>query len=249
MTEIVQNSLPYDITKPRPLPGIAPLDPADWLIVDEAYAAQMAEREGLIKDQRDAVIAMDGAAAPAVGELLDMVLSQLRGMDRFTVATDHVIRPDGTRVEIDRDDPLATLGMLVQEDLCVMEKRGDEHVLTAAVLCFPSNWMLREKFLRPLVSIHIPVDAYDENIAKRVQRLFNGIQPGRPLWRFNVLWYGDAVLHKPFSESQRHSTVPREDASYLRSERQVLTRLPESQAVVFSIHTFMIPGATARSWF
>lgn len=249
MTEIVQNSVPYDITKPRPLPGIAPLDPANWLIVDEAYAAQMAERERLIKDRRDAVIAMDDAAAPAVAELLDMVLDQLSAMGGFTVAADHVIRPDGARVEIDRDDPLATLGMLVQEDLCVMEKRGDEHVLTAAVLCFPSNWMLREKFLRPLIGIHVPVDAYDDNIAKRVQRLFNGIQPGRPLWRFNVLWYGNDLLHNPFSESEEHSTVPREDANYLRSERQVLTRLPDTGAVVFSIHTYMVHGDIARSWF
>ncbi|MBR9651757.1 heme-dependent oxidative N-demethylase family protein [Thalassovita aquimarina] len=248
MTEIVQNTLPYDIAKPRPLPGIAPLDSADWLIVDEAYAGQMAERERLLKGRRDAVIAMESGAAPAVAELLDRVLGFLRGQTGFCIAADHVIRPDGARVAIDRDDPLGTLGMLVQEDLCVMEKRGDEHVLTAALLCFPSNWTLREKFLRPLIGIHVPVDAYDDNIAKRVQRLFDGIGVDRPLWRFNLLWYDNNTLHNPRSETCAHHTVDRDAATHLRSERQVLMRLPETQAVVFSIHTYMIPGEIARSW-
>ena len=248
MTAIVQKTLPYDITKPPPLPGIAPLNPADWLIVDEAYAAQMAERERLLETNRDAVVAMDPTAAPAVAELLEKVLEFLRAQDAYSVAGDHVIRPDGVRVAIDRDDPLGTLGVLVQEDLCVMEKRGDEHVLTAAVLCFPSYWMLREKFLRPLIGIHVPVDVYDDNVAKRVQRLFDGIRPERPLWRFNLIWYDIDKLHNPRSESDPSPPRGREEARFLRCERQALTRLPETGAVVFSIHTYMIPADIARSW-
>lgn len=248
MTKIVQKSLPYDIHRPRPLPGIAPLQAEDWLIADEAFAGQMAERQRLIDQRRDAVIAMDGSAAPAVAELLDEVLGFLRGQAGYSVAADHVIRPDGVRVDIDRDDALRTLGLLVQEDLCVMQKRGDEHVLTAAVLCFPSNWTLRQKFLRPLIGIHVPVDAYDDNIAKRVQRLFDGIRPGRPLWRFNVLWYNDCILHNPRREGDHSPTPGAAEAPYLRSERQVLYRLPQTGAVVFSIHTFMIPGDIVRSW-
>ena len=248
MTAIVQNTLPYDISKPRPLPGIAPLDPADWLIVDEAYAAQMVERQRLLETDRDAVVVMDPAAAPAVAELFDKVLEFLRAQDDYRVADDHVIRPDDVRVAIDRDDPLGTLGLLVQEDFCVMEKRGDEHVLTAAVLCFPSYWMLREKFLRPLIGIHVPVDVYDDDVAKRVQRLFDGIRQERPLWRFNLLWYHTDKLHNPRSESEPSPRRVPEEADYLRSERQVLTRLPETRAVVFSIHTYMIPAETVRSW-
>ena len=48
MTAILQTRLPHDIAASRKLPGIAPLDPADWLHVDEAFAAQMEERARLL---------------------------------------------------------------------------------------------------------------------------------------------------------------------------------------------------------
>ena len=40
--------------------------------------------------------------------------------------------------------PLIAAGRLVQEDLCLLEKpeAAAEHVLTGAILCFPSNWTL-----------------------------------------------------------------------------------------------------------
>ena len=95
-------------------------------------------------------------------------------------------------------------------------------------------------------AIHIPVPQYDEGIARRVQRLFDGVQVGRPLWRANSLWHGFPDLHQPKSESlPRRSYGP--DAPYFRSERQVIMRLPETRAVVFSIHTFVTrnPGAVS----
>ena len=39
MTEILQNDLPYDMLHHRALPGVSPLAPEAWLIVDEAYSA------------------------------------------------------------------------------------------------------------------------------------------------------------------------------------------------------------------
>lgn len=239
MTGIFQNSIPYDHTRPLPLPGIRPLGDAPWITRDEAHDGQMAERDRLIATQRDKVIAMDAPARPAVLELLDRILA-----DHYPDALDTVTRPDGVSVPIDRDDPMATLGRLVQEDLCILEKRGDEHVLTAAALCFPASWTLIEKINRPMIAIHIPVESYDDNIARRVQRLFDGIQVGRPLWRFNVLNYADPALYQPLSETApkihhgvHHGDVPK---PYLRSERQCLIRLPESRAVVFAIHTFLV---------
>jgi len=84
-------------------------------------------------------------------------------------------------VPVDYDDPMGCMGQIAQNDFAIMEQRGSEHVLTAAVLCFPASWLLAEKFMRGLVGIHDPVDPYDDQIAKRVQRLFDGIQVDRPL--------------------------------------------------------------------
>ncbi|WP_420586754.1 heme-dependent oxidative N-demethylase family protein [Ruegeria sp.] len=232
---ILQTSLPYDPLAPKPLPGIQPGSMNEWLHCDEAFAAQMQRRAALLAERRADVLALHPDAKPAAQELLELVLHQT-----YPDCSDKVTRPDGQKVDIDRSRPLDTLCHLVQEDFCILQKHGDEHVLTGAILCFPASWRLSEKFMRPLIDIHIPVASYDTNIARRVQRLFDGIQPDRPLWRFNALWYEDAELHQPRSASEPREKKDPGKTQYLRSERQTLLRLPETRAAVFSIHTYVL---------
>ncbi|UYV35868.1 DUF3445 domain-containing protein [Rhodobacteraceae bacterium D3-12] len=240
--EILQKQLPYDPLVPKPLPGIAPLERADWLRVDEAFAGQMRRREELIQGARSKVIAMSDGGRAAAEELLSLVIAAQLEKPGFAREGERISRPDGVSVAIDWSDPLATVGQLAQEDFCLLQKAEgeDEHVLTAAVLCFPASWSLDEKFMRPLVGIHIPVDSYDENIAKRVQRLFDGVRAERPLWRFNALWYQDPELHQPRRQDARREEREAQDLPYLRSELQTIRRLPATDAVVFGIHTHVL---------
>ena len=243
MRAILQKTLPYDLRLKRALPGIQPLQRSDWLQIDEAYDQQIAERERLLSVARGVVVQLSETARPAAEELLDQVLEDLSQRADFTVHEIWVRRPDGVRVDIDRGDPLGVLARLVQEDLCLLQKTDDEHVLTGAVLCFPASWSLAEKFMHPLVAIHAPVDSYDDNIARRVQRLFDGVKPERPLWRFNLLRYVDPTLHQPRSELARRNTDDNQDFKYFRSERQCVLRLPKTDAVVFSIHTYVLKNS------
>jgi hypothetical protein len=240
---ILQRHLPYEVSGKHALPGIAPLDLARWLLVDEVFGAQMALRGLLLGERRAEVLAVTPEGEAAAQELLGYVLAWLaEHAPEYAVGATSVWRPDGIEVAIDRTDPMGTLGHLVQEDLCLLQKRGDEHVLSAAVLCFPASWRLSDKIGRPLTTIHVPVAAYDGDIARRVQRLFDGVQVGRPLWRFNALRYFEADLHLP-----RRRVQPSADAipPYLRSERQCVLRLPQTGACVFSIHTYVIDRSTA----
>ena len=241
---ILSDSLPYDPFALGALPGVAPLDSADWLLLDSAYGAQMAERRRLLATRRDAVLALLPEADAAAQELLTHALAHLP--PGFTVAHGQVTCPDGTVQPIAPDDPLGTLGRICQEDFCLMQKPdgATEHVLTGAVLCFPASWRLAEKIGRPLLAIHRPVHDYDDALARRVQRLFDGVQPGRPLWRANALWYEDPALHQPRSEASPRPLGGRDTAPFLRSERQVISRLPGCGAVVFSIRTYMLARAT-----
>tara|TARA_B100001989_G_scaffold43972_1_gene27519 strand:- start:349 stop:762 length:414 start_codon:yes stop_codon:yes gene_type:complete len=132
------------------------------------------------------------------------------------------------------------LGRLVQNDFCILQKTGNEHVLTAAALCFPASWSLEEKFLKPLIDIHTPVKEYNDVIAKRVQRLFDGLQIDRPLWRFNALYYEDPHLFQPRRANQPRRKPAPNKANYFRSERQTLVKLPKSGAIIFGIHTFVV---------
>ena len=245
MTVILQQRVPEEMRKAAGLPGIAPCGAQDWLRVDEAYGAQMARRLELLKLRRGDVIWLDERAQPAAAELLELALALLPQLG-FEQSGDQVICPDGRKVRVSRTDPLGSLGAVLQEDFCLLEKRGSEHVLTGAVLCFPASWSLAEKVARPLSAIHDPVKEYDAKLAMRVQRLFDGVQIDRPLWRMNQLWYEDAELHQPRSQTNPRAIQDgRGGAAYYRSERQCILRLPRTNAVVFSIHTYVLNASDA----
>ncbi|MEL6564612.1 MAG: DUF3445 domain-containing protein [Pseudomonadota bacterium] len=242
MTAILHRHLPDDMRTTRALPGIRP-ETGPWLRVDEAYGAQMARRLEVMRDHPRDVLYLQPEARPAAVELLACVLDDLPALG-FAVTDGTVRCPDGRCVTPDAARPLETLGALCQNDFVLMEKRGEAHVLTGAVLCFPASWRLREKAGRPLIDIHVPVAEYDADVARRVQRLFDGIQVGRPLWRFNQLWYQDPELYQPRSQAApRRVGAGMRDGPFYRTERQTLLRLPQSRAVVFAIHTFVLARA------
>jgi hypothetical protein len=111
--------------------GLNALDPADWLWRDDAFAAETAQRQGLLAERPGEVLAMLPEAAPAAAELVAMV---------------------ETYQELDpsADGSMARLAGLAQEDFCVMQAGpGGAYALTAALLCAPAHWRLAEKLGRP----------------------------------------------------------------------------------------------------
>lgn len=217
---------------PRMRPVVGP-----WLFCDAVYGAQMKERRRLLAQRRDDVYAQTAGGIAAAQSFLDAALAVLP--EGFERDKDRVTCPDGQRVTLDRDAPLLSIGQMLQQDICILEKRGAEHVLTGAVLCFPASWTLAQKIGKPLVRIHDPVEEYDGSIAARVQRMFDGVQVGRPLWRANALRYEDAALYQPRAEHDPRP-VGQPDAPYIRSERQTILRLETPQAVAFVIHTSVV---------
>lgn len=241
MTPILQSRLPFAPwadPRTRRLPGTLPLDPRDWLVVDDAYAAQMAARDRLIAERPADVHAMLPMAQAAADELYAAVLSRLAPLG-FTIAGDTVQRPDGVEIRLDCRTPLLTLGRLVQEDFCLLQEDGaGEHLLSAAILCFPAGWRLAEKIGRPMMRIHRPVAKYTEDLGRRVQRLMDAIRPGTPMWRANA-HHSRAPLFNPRAEADPRE-LPSDGLPFIRSERQCFVRLPHSRAVVFSIHTWCV---------
>jgi dimethylamine monooxygenase subunit A len=243
MDVVFQTSLPFaPWTAPHAwrLPGTMPLDPADWLVADDAFAAQMVVRDRLIATRPREVTAALPDADREVAELFDRVLAHLPALGHEVRKVD-VLRPDGAVIPLDRGRPLETLGRLCQEDFCLLRHDTDgEPILSAAVLCFPAGWRLAQKLGRGLGRIHAPVTRYDDDVRRRVARLFAALRPDRPLWRANAHWSG-APLFNPRDEGAPAPVQPTD--VWIRSERQCLLRLPETGAVVFSIHTWLVRQA------
>jgi len=239
MSEILQRRLafaPWVDPRTRRMPGTVPVTEGEWLLQDDAFSKQLELREKLILEQTDAVHRLSADCLPAAEELYDRILQLL---PQHGYAMGEVIRrPDGGLVRADRSQPLLTLGRLVAEDLCLMIPGPEgEHVLGGAILCFPAGWTLAQKFMRPMMRIHKPVPKYTEDIGKRVQRLLDGIRPGVGMMR-GTAHHSNAPLHNPRTEEQ--GRAPEGPLPFIRVERQCLFRLPETGAVVFSIHTSVI---------
>jgi len=243
MTPILQAALPQDMQTARDLPGVQPVI-GSWARCDEAYGAQMAYRRHLVQSRRAEVLHDPPATQAAIQELWDHLIPLLPSLG-FRQQTGHIRCPDGVDIALGSDSPLALLGQMLQCDLCLLTKEHGEHVLKAAVVCFPASWTLAEKIDRPLSTIHAPVDSYDPAIAARVQRLFDGVRAHRPLWRFNQLWYADPDLFQPRPDTSPRAEPCPDAAAYFRAERQVILRLPETGWVLFAIHTYVLEAKNA----
>lgn len=245
MTEIVPAPYaPFLDPRTARAPGLSPLEPASWTVVHADFAGQMARREALLADRRDVVIGQTEDGTAPAGELLADLLDHLGRMAGYSVGAEAVTRPDGADVPLDRADPLDTIGRLVAEDFCLLvpDRTVGEYRLVAAVLCFPSRWLLSEKLGRPLTIIHDPVPEYDAELARRVNRVFEALRVGRPLCRVNWLVHPTGELHLPAGADAKEDVTP--DAQgrlFLRTERQTLTRLPVTGAVAFGIKTSVTP--------
>ncbi len=234
--EILHTDLPY---KPwmspatNRLPGIQPVGSPQWIERDDMFNLQIGYRDWLVTHHKDRVINYGHANIAVMDELYQTILTGLD--DTYQIKQNSIIRPDGFDVPTNTH-PMDCLARLIQEDLLILEKHQDGYILSGGILCFPASWTLSEKVGKPLDRIHQPVRSYDSSMAKRVDRLFTGIRVGHPLWRANYLLYETADLHQPRREAEQKPTL---NPGFVRVEKQTLFRLPETQAVIFGIHSYV----------
>ncbi len=144
-------------------------------------------------------------------------------------------------------DPLNWVGQQVQEDLILLA--GEKAVLVAGQLCFANDWCLDEKLGLPFWQIHAPIIPIVEPMMRASQKFLERLPVGRPVWRLN--W--SVKVSNQLDMTSRHLPALKQrlaeqlpylttdtigDQLYIRIERQTLTRLPRSGAVLFGIHTY-----------
>ena len=190
-------------------------------------------------------------SAAARGETLAMMIEHLTRVypDWFDHAGATIRnRLTGEAWNVPDYDPLELAGRLVQEDLCLIELPDGVPFLTAAVLCFPSRWLLHEKLGRPLAEVHAKVPLYGERLARPVDRFMAHVRPGHIAARLNWSLMDDPTLFQPTGKWRTafDATITAGNAGerlYLRVERQTLRRLPTTGAVLFGIRVHVYPLA------
>lgn len=233
--------------------GLERLDVKDWIEPADTFAAQLREKERLLSERHHEVFAALPRAAAGSTETLALLTEHLptrfpqlyrrNGAEMENLVT-------GQRWDVRNDDlhPLDLAGRLVQEDLCLMQRRPDtgKYHLVGASLCFPTRWKLADKLGKPLNAIHAPIPGYAEQLAASMDRFFDRLHVDKPVWRLNWSVMDDPTLFQPGGHGRTgvNPAVTVHNAGntlWLRMERQTLRRLPDSLDILFTIRVHVQP--------
>lgn len=231
--------------------GLMRLRPEEWIEVDDAWAEDLAEKRRLLGERADELVRTEPGSEAAQAEVLSTLARHLARHhgDRYALQGDDLsVAALAERWSLTRSPlaPIDLAGRLVQEDLCLMQKDRGEWRLTAASVCFPTRWRLADKIGRPLEAIHAPVPGFQERLGRPVVRFFDTLRQDRPVWRLNWSLLDDPALYQPGGHGRKREDpeITSENAGekiWLRVERQTLSRLPETAAVLFTIRIHRWP--------
>ena len=225
--------LPFLNGPPSLAPGLKPIPPETWLVPDTEAEAWLPEKRRIMRAHRDEVFADLGADA-AVDEMAEAVFAAVSA------------RPDQ-----DWPTRLEAASSLVSDDLCLLLPDADGlWRLEAASLCAPTFWRLEDKIGEPLAGLHDPVPGANPGLVSRVSRMFDALRPGQVLERCNWTVQVSDARFTPSSAPLKVLAADTDeddalDALYLRVERQTISKLPGTGAVVFTIRIVIDPLCAA----
>jgi hypothetical protein len=137
------------------------------------------------------------------------------------------------------------LAFCLQEDLAIWQQTERGDYMSCIHLCAPNHWAPADKIGRPFSEVHAPV-AGMEQMRQRYRPMLRSLAGGGTMVRFAWGMSTDTRLnHHPEAPPgispeiwQGRRFNPREPELYVRVERQTLSGLRESKAVLFTIKTY-----------
>lgn len=236
-----------------------------WKIVNNAHPSYPED-----KDLHGSSVFVTPEVIPAITEFYDIVTTYVcqkypmyfkRVGDKIYNEITKEYIPGFATETTDCDEAksyLLNLVKTIEEDFIILLKdpahqnEEDEYYFKGGTFAFAAGFNPADRFNRPLSFVHHPIPGYESKLKTSMNRFFNRIQKGQFVTRSNFsiqthdLYYVDDQ-NKGHNKAKETTIVPlREeeadfDKIFYRSERQVLTRLPKSGAVIFSIRTYLEP--------
>jgi hypothetical protein len=207
--------------------GLRPGDAATFFAPRDATGATCAQRARWLSDDPTAYAALLPEATQALDE---------------TVALAHTF---GAR--IDRDLPplkmLLALGRVWEPDFVWMHPGTDGlHRLTGGVVCFPSEWALREKIGHTMHEVHGPVPDLNATLGRQIEAFMARQEPGAAWVRENVNFSRDSELnHHPGRIHRPIDATITAEEFWIRFEHQLLIKLPKTGSILFGIRVETLP--------
>lgn len=251
--------------------GIHNILPEDWFLVENSYRKYTDLKWSYATDPllKDHGVFMAEDCEPATIEFYQRSTQFMldRYPDCFEVQGDRIINKirgdwiprDPHSVE-DKKELHVYLSRFLEEDYIILfpdpeRYNSDEYIFKGGVFLFAAGFDPATVFKTPLTNIHGPVPDYKTKLRPQMNRFFEKLKPNvwvrRNNWSIQthnkVFTMGD---NKGKEDEEIVSidpgTLDFEREVFFRSERQILTRLPESGAIVFSIRTYLTPMKNIR---
>jgi dimethylamine monooxygenase subunit A len=183
----------------------------------------LAERNHLLNETPGEYAALLDAGRP--------LLEEMRGFAATCGAVDSA-----------KASALEALGRVLEPDFVLLQPSTDGPVVVGGVVCFPSSWSLPEKIGLTLAQTHAPVPLLNEQLAARVRTALDRL-PSDAAWErdnWGLSRDGDRNHHPKRPRKRLDQTVEPNDV-WLRVERQILYRLPQTGGILFGIRLEITP--------
>lgn len=149
----------------------------------------------------------------------------------------------------------------IEEDFIIMmpdaslddPEYGHEYYFKAGVFGFAAGFDPKDKINKPLTAIHEPIPGYQSKLRMSMNRYFEKLPAGKFVGRANFsvqahdkFYVDDDNKGYHLTEEEIRAAIPYDSLDFnkqvhYRSERQMLTRLPKTGAIVFTIRTYLHP--------
>jgi hypothetical protein len=233
--------------------------------MEAQYASNMREKRERLAAFTQQYYRTLPSSLPAQHELHERVTAHLLDdhPKRFT-RVNSAIKSLDTGIEYDlgdRAEPLLQLSNMIEEDFMLIEEVDGHPRITAASNVYSTSGRLVASVGRAIDWAHALVPGLTEALGRRIDRVISSIHAANPCERFNwqitpmpsIFFPRDdphaanaAAMHG-IHEKLRSTPERAGDLLWMRVERQTLSRLPETRAVAFSLHTYSDSLSAIRS--
>jgi dimethylamine monooxygenase subunit A len=246
--------------------GLRPINPKQWLLMNANFAAIMREKRALLTAHTPKYYRTIPSSLAAQRELRERIVSHLLSdypghfSRHGSIITS---RADGHQCDLldDSVEPLLQLSYLIEEDFMLVEESEGAPCISAASNVYSSSGRIVSSVGADIESAHKLVPNLNETLAPRINRVLGSVHTAAPCERFNwqltpmaTLFFPPDNPHEANAEAMhavadrlRRNPLDAGELLWIRVERQTLSRLPDSKAVAFSLHTFSHPLASIKA--
>src|SRR5690348_695140 len=246
--------------------GLRPIRPESWILIGADHTELMRQKHDRLNRFRPYYYRTLPESLPAQRELRNRVTAHLLSDHSESFQrTGSVVRSVLTNQTLDPNDdsiePLLQLSYMIEEDFMLLDEGGGTPRITAAANAYSSSGRLVTSVGHDMEWTHAPVPQLTQKLGSKITRVIRSVHAATPCERFNWQLTPMASVFFPHDDPHAANAAAMQHISaelhrdparaaellWIRVERQTLSRLPNSNTVAFSLHTYSDPLSSIQS--